>query len=134
LSDLILAPETLEEQTDDFGVLLRRAVLWLGALILAVSSGFGILRYAQASDPYIRAVLLAQGNASRGAAIFQMNCAVCHGFEALGEVGPSLIKVSAHRNQVSLIKQVTSGQTPPMPQFQPDPQAMADLLEYLKRL
>jgi hypothetical protein len=33
-----------------------------------------------------------------------------------------------------MIQQVTGGNTPPMPQFQPDPQEMADLIEYLKTL
>ncbi|MFH7245838.1 MAG: c-type cytochrome [Spirulina sp.] len=92
------------------------------------------VRYVQASDPYIHEVLSLEGNLERGEAIFKMNCAVCHGFEATGEVGPTLVSVSDHRTKVSLIKQVVSGQTPPMPQFQPDPQAMADLLGYLESL
>ena len=33
-----------------------------------------------------------------------------------------------------LIQQVVSGKTPPMPRFQPEPQAMADLLAYLNSL
>jgi hypothetical protein len=33
-----------------------------------------------------------------------------------------------------LIHQVTSGETPPMPQFQPSAQEMADLLKYLESL
>ncbi|MFM6660226.1 MAG: cytochrome c, partial [Microcystis panniformis] len=32
------------------------------------------------------------------------------------------------------IEQVISGKTPPMPKFQPDTQAMADLLVYLENL
>jgi len=129
-----LAPETLDEQTEDLGMLLRRAALTLVALALVVGVGFAFVRYAQASDPYIHEVLSLKGDTSRGEAIFKMNCAVCHGFEALGEVGPTLVDVSDHRTKVSLIKQVTGGKTPPMPQFQPDPQAMADLLEYLEAL
>jgi len=35
---------------------------------------------------------------------------------------------------LDLIRQVTSGQTPPMPQFQPSPQEMADLLKYLEQM
>ncbi|NJL47978.1 MAG: cytochrome c [Leptolyngbyaceae cyanobacterium SM2_5_2] len=115
-------------------MLLRRAAFVLASLVLVIGIGLASIRYAQASDPYIHQVLSLQGDTSRGEAIFRMNCAVCHGFDALGEVGPALIRVSDHRTKVSLIKQVTSGQTPPMPQFQPDPQAMADLLEYLEAL
>ncbi|MEY3300121.1 MAG: Cytochrome c-553-like protein [Cyanobacteriota bacterium] len=129
-----LAPETLKDQADNLGPLLRRAALVLVAVVAAIGIAFGLVRYIQASDPYIREVLSLEGNVSQGEAIFKMNCAVCHGLEATGEVGPTLVRVSDHRTKVSLIKQVISGQTPPMPQFQPDPQAMADLLDYLESL
>jgi mono/diheme cytochrome c family protein len=129
-----LAPETLNEQTDDLGPLLRRAALGLVALVITVLLAWALVRYVQASDPYIHEVLSLEGNVAQGEAIFRMNCAVCHGLEATGEVGPTLVSVSDHRTKVSLIKQVISGQTPPMPQFQPDPQAMADLLGYLESL
>ncbi|MEO0986015.1 MAG: cytochrome c [Cyanobacteria bacterium J06639_14] len=91
-------------------------------------------RYLRAADPYIHEVLTLAGNDVRGQKIFQMNCAVCHGLEAKGEVGPSLLGVSARKSKTRLIQQVVSGKTPPMPQFQPDPQDMADLLKYLAKL
>jgi mono/diheme cytochrome c family protein len=109
----------------------------LGVLVLIVVTIFIVVmavRHVQASDPYIQDVLALKGNADRGQDIFQMNCAVCHGIEADGEVGPSLLGVSARKSRVRLIKQVVSGNTPPMPQFQPNPQDMADLLEYLESL
>ncbi|MCY7276760.1 MAG: cytochrome c, partial [Phormidesmis sp. CAN_BIN44] len=37
-------------------------------------------------------------------------------------------------SRTRLIDQVISGKTPPMPQFQPSPQEMADVLSYLKSL
>ncbi|MBE7381924.1 MAG: cytochrome c [Leptolyngbya sp. SIO1E4] len=92
------------------------------------------VRHVQAADPYVQEVLALDGNERRGQDIFQMNCAVCHGIQARGEVGPSLLGVSARKSQARLIKQVVSGKTPPMPQFQPDPQDMADLLKYLESL
>ncbi len=108
---------------------------WLLVLLLAVVvAGVFLVRHVQASDPYIQAVLALPGNTSRGQEIFQMNCAVCHGLEAHGEVGPSLLEVSARKSKINLIKQVVSGKTPPMPQFQPNPQDMADLLKYLESL
>ncbi|HEY9884533.1 MAG TPA: c-type cytochrome, partial [Thermosynechococcaceae cyanobacterium] len=58
----------------------------------------------------------------------------CHGTEAAGRVGPSLREISNRKSKVSMIHQVISGQTPPMPQFQPSPQEMADLLSYLESL
>ncbi len=94
---------------------------------------FGV-RYWQASDPYISNVLLLNGDAQRGHAIFQMNCAGCHGIQADGRVGPSLLGVHARKSKVGIIRQVISGETPPMPQFQPDPKDMADLLSYLESL
>lgn len=90
--------------------------------------------HSQYSDPYVRTVLSRSGDATHGHAIFQMNCSSCHGINADGEVGPSLHNVSDRKSRVALIRQVTSGQTPPMPQFQPSPQEMADLLKYLETL
>jgi mono/diheme cytochrome c family protein len=85
-------------------------------------------------DPYVSEVLSLEGSANRGQAIFQANCAVCHGIEATGNIGPSLLGVHQRKSEVHLIEQVISGKTPPMPQFQPNPQEMADLLNYLKTL
>ena len=62
------------------------------------------------------------------------NCAGCHGIAAQGLVGPDLHGVDSRKNNRQLIQQVVSGRTPPMPRFQPEPQAMADLLAYLHTL
>jgi mono/diheme cytochrome c family protein len=70
----------------------------------------------------------------QGQTIFQLNCAGCHGVTADGLVGPDLHKVSSRKSSSRIIHQVISGETPPMPQFQPSSQEMADLLEYLKGL
>ncbi|WP_035986005.1 c-type cytochrome [Leptolyngbya sp. KIOST-1] len=129
-----MAPETLDEQTEDLSSLLKKAALIAVALVVAVVLSVVAVRYSQAADPYIHTVLSLDGNGNRGEAIFKMNCAVCHGIEATGEVGPKLVGVSDHKTKVALIRQVISGQTPPMPQFQPEPQDMADLLNYLERL
>lgn len=87
-----------------------------------------------ASSPYVRDVIAREGDAVQGHAIFLMNCAGCHGAQADGRVGPSLIDVSSRKSKVNIIQQVISGKTPPMPQFQPSPQEMADLLSYLTSL
>lgn len=104
------------------------ALLLLGAIAVAV------LYVSQRPDPYVREVLALTGQAGQGQAIFQMNCAGCHGVQADGRVGPSLIDVSSRKSKTQMIHQVISGQTPPMPQFQPSPQEMADLLSYLESL
>ena len=108
---------------------------------LAVVAGLlcvGLIMYGaerlQASEPYPRSVLSLEGRVERGREIFQMNCAGCHGNQADGLVGPTLHGVSSRKSSLKLIEQVTSGKTPPMPQFQPEPQEMADLLAYLQGL
>ncbi|MGD1929859.1 MAG: c-type cytochrome [Leptolyngbyaceae cyanobacterium] len=111
-----------------------RPVLTFVVMLMVVLGSVLTVRHAQAADPYIQDVLTLPGNGDRGQEIFQMNCAVCHGLGAGGEVGPSLLSVSARKSKVKLIKQVVSGKTPPMPQFQPQPQVMADLLQYLEGL
>lgn len=85
-------------------------------------------------DGYTQAVLHVAGSPTHGEAIFLQNCAGCHGVQGYGHVGPSLRGVSERRSRVALIRQVIEGQTPPMPQFQPNPQEMADLLSYLETL
>ncbi|MGF1522230.1 MAG: c-type cytochrome [Leptolyngbyaceae cyanobacterium] len=129
-----MAENTLKEKFSEQSFTLQRflfVVALIGAIVLTVTAG---IHYAQASDPYTREVLALTGNGTRGEEIFQANCVVCHGLEARGEVGPSLVGVSARKSKTQLIDQVVSGKTPPMPQFQPDPQDMADLLKYLEKL
>ncbi len=109
------------------------AVIVVGMLVAFTLMAWGV-HAMPSSDPYVRNVLALTGNAARGHDIFQLNCAVCHGLEAAGEVGPDLHGVSERKSQVALIQQVISGKTPPMPQFQPNAKDMADLLDYLKTL
>ncbi|MBP0018273.1 MAG: cytochrome c [Cyanobacteria bacterium SBLK] len=85
-------------------------------------------------DPYIQNVLALEQNIQRGQEIFEINCAGCHGVYATGYVGPSLEHLSDRKSDTQIIGQVIDGMTPPMPKFQPEPQDMADLLAYLKRL
>ncbi len=115
-------------------VLAQRITIVAVAVVLIVCVGIlGIYLY-QVSDPYIQAVLSLKGDSVRGQAIFQINCAGCHGWEADGNVGPSLHDIPKRKSKVSIIYQVISGKTPPMPKFQPRPQEMADLLGYLEKL
>jgi mono/diheme cytochrome c family protein len=112
----------------------RRFVIATLAMVLVVLFSVVAIYQVQRSEPYVRDVLGLSGDPAQGQVIFQMNCAVCHGIDAQGLVGPNLNRVASRKSRVGLIHQVTSGKTPPMPQFQPDPQTMADLLEYLERL
>jgi mono/diheme cytochrome c family protein len=105
-------------------------VLALSICVLAIV-GWQSLRE---SNPYTTSVLAKTGDPTLGHAIFQINCSGCHGLDAGGRVGPSLREISKRKSPHSLIEQVTSGNTPPMPQFQPNPQEMADLLSYLETL
>ncbi|MFM8936599.1 MAG: c-type cytochrome [Vulcanococcus sp.] len=93
-----------------------------------------VLLPAVRSDPYTRTTLKQSGSQDRGEQLFLINCAGCHGIAAQGMVGPNLHGVGGRRNDRQLIQQVVSGRTPPMPRFQPEPQAMADLLAFLHTL
>ncbi|BAC09981.1 c-type cytochrome [Thermosynechococcus vestitus] len=103
-------------------------------VVLVVGGGWIFSLLLPLRDPYIQAVRATVGDPSRGEQIFILNCAGCHGLDGEGEVGPSLLQISHRRSQVQLIQQIISGNTPPMPKFQAQPQDMADLLSYLKTL
>ena len=112
-----------------------RLFLVLGLILAIVASGFlGVYASQATTDPYTRDVLALVGDPVQGNAIFQINCAGCHGPEADGNVGPSLKAVTQRKSDSRLIQQVISGNTPPMPKFQPAPQEMTDLLSYLHTL
>ncbi|MBF2035418.1 MAG: cytochrome c [Leptolyngbyaceae cyanobacterium T60_A2020_046] len=129
-----MAENTLNNSVESSTSAFPRAVLVVLGLIVAIAVAVVAVRQIWALDPYTQDVLSLEGDRSRGQAIFQMNCAVCHGITANGEIGPSLLGVSARKSKADLVHQVVSGSTPPMPQFQPAPQDMADLLKYLETL
>jgi mono/diheme cytochrome c family protein len=124
-----LEDQVLKPSINPIVLTITLVIVILGVLV----ASFGIYQLRMA-DPYVREVLALPGNVSQGNAIFQMNCSGCHGITASGEVGPSLLKVSARRSQASIIHQITSGKTPPMPKFQASPAEMSDLLSYLNTL
>ena len=115
-------------------MLLKRSALAGVAVVAIALTAIIILGKLQVSNPYIKTVLSLTGDAVQGHAIFQMNCAGCHTWRKDSQVGPSLEGVSRHKSETGIINQVISGKTPPMPQFQPTPQEMADLLSYLKSI
>lgn len=82
-------------------------------------------------DPYVIATQALTGDATHGGLMFRINCAGCHGIAAQGLVGPSLQGLSSRLSDPQIIQQVVSGQTPPMPRFEMEPQQMADLLAHL---
>jgi mono/diheme cytochrome c family protein len=114
----------------------RRSLLSALVVLAAVACAVLALLLLQASraDPYTRATLDRVGSVEDGGRLFRLNCAGCHGLAAQGLVGPNLHAVDRRKNDRQLIQQVVSGRTPPMPRFQPDPQAMADLLAFLHSL
>lgn len=113
---------------------LNRLTLIFLAVMLAIACGILGVYWQRASDPYTQQVLSLDGDANKGLAIFQINCAGCHNLQADRSVGPRLVNVSKRKSPREIVAQVTSGRTPPMPKFQPSHQEMADLLSYLKDL
>ncbi len=129
-----MTAKNLDNQITQSKNIIQRIALMALAILLAFLLGIFAVRIVGASDPYVKTVLSLTGDPVQGHAIFQINCAGCHGLEADGRVGPSLQGVSKHKSPYGLIHQVISGETPPMPKFQPSIQEMADLLSYLETL
>jgi mono/diheme cytochrome c family protein len=120
---------------------LAQSYSWLNRLILIIMAvmlviGLGILGnyWQRDADPYAHQVLTLDGDIQNGMAIFQINCAGCHNLQTEINVGPRLENISQRKSARNIIRQVTSGRTPPMPKFQPSGQEMADLLSYLSQL
>ena len=113
----------------------RGLITALVGLALLAALLLSVFLYGQSrQDPYTRSSFDLQGDQERGSKLFLINCAGCHGIAGQGLVGPNLHGVSRRKGDSALIQQVVSGRTPPMPKFQPDPQAMADLLAHLHTL
>ncbi|NEO98602.1 MAG: cytochrome c [Symploca sp. SIO2E9] len=115
-------------------VIVRQITLMVIVMMLVISTGILGCHLLRVSDPYVKSVLSLKGNSEQGHAMFQINCSDCHGLQGHGKVGPSLTGISKRKSKIDLIHQVTDGNTPPMPKFQPSPQEMADLLSYLEEL
>ncbi len=131
---LIPAPIAAEEATASAPAPNR---LIQALILLAISASLVLvllLLGGARSDPYTRSTLQLVGSEQNGGRLFRLNCAGCHGLAAQGLVGPDLHGVEHRKNDRQLIQQVVSGRTPPMPRFQPEPQAMADLLAFLHSL
>tara|TARA_B100001778_G_scaffold62742_1_gene49118 strand:- start:265 stop:669 length:405 start_codon:yes stop_codon:yes gene_type:complete len=109
------------------------AALVVSAATACVVLVLWVLGSAQ-RDPYIKASLELQGAVDHGGQLFRINCAGCHGLAGQGLVGPSLQGVSNNVKDPALVHQIISGETPPMPSFEMEPQSMADLLTYLHTL
>jgi len=123
-------PATALPESNRRTLVAALVVAFAAACIVAVL----LVLPAARTDPYTRSTLELSGSAETGGRLFLLNCAGCHGIAGQGLVGPNLHGVAARKSQRQLIQQVVSGRTPPMPQFQPEPQAMADLLAYLQSL
>jgi mono/diheme cytochrome c family protein len=134
LQKLNLMGDRIESQLAPPREIVRQVTTIAIALLLAIAVSLFGIHLIRDSDPYIQNVLTLEGHPERGRAMFEINCAGCHGIHADGDVGPSLHHISQRKSKRRLIRQVIGGQTPPMPKFQPSPQEMADLLSYLETL
>ena len=119
---------TAAAKTESSGGFIR-ALIVLGATATIILVSWVL--WSSQADPFVKATLNLQGSVDKGDRLFRMNCAGCHGITAQGLVGPNLREVIYQRKDSDIINQVVEGRTPPMPSFQMEPQAMADLLAYL---
>ena len=124
----------MDNQIIQPSLLAQRIILIIVLCTLIIGVTILGIYWHRVSDPYVQEVLSLPGDATKGNAIFQINCAGCHGLEADINVGPSLQDIPKRKSKVGIIYQVISGKTPPMPKFQPNCQEMADLLTYLEQL
>lgn len=134
VKEQIVQNQVVDSQKPVSRKVVQRVWLVVALLLITVGLTFWKVHALGAQDPYVQSVLEKVGDEKRGQEIFQMNCAICHGLAAAGEVGPDLRDVSQRKSSVALIQQVISGKTPPMPQFQPNEKDMADLLSFLETL
>ena len=127
---------TLKPSTSANNPLASNGLIRALIVLAATASIFLVLWFLGESqaDPYIRATMGLEGSEETGKQLFRMNCAGCHGIDARGLVGPALQNASLHHSDSALINQIVSGKTPPMPSFEMEPQAMADLLAHLHSL
>ncbi len=128
----VTGPSSNSTQKNDPSRGLIKAFLIFSAisLIILLLWFLGIFK----TDPYVTETLTLKGSLEKGDRIFRMNCVGCHGISGQGLLGPDLHGVSSNFNNAEIINQVIKGRTPPMPRFEIEPQAMADLLEYLHSL
>ncbi len=124
----------MDNQVISHSLWIERLLILAAFIIIAVSVTILGFYWDKKPNPYVHEVLSLQGDSVQGEAIFEINCSACHGIKANGSVGPSLKNVPKRKSKRDLINQVISGNTPPMPKFQPSPQEMADLLVYLEQL
>ncbi len=124
----------MDNQIIQPSLLAQRIILIIVLCTLIIGVTILGIYWHRVSDPYVQEVLSLPGDATKGNAIFQINCAGCHGLEADINVGPSLQDIPKRKSKVGIIYQVISGKTPPMPKFQPNAQEMSDLLTYLEQL
>ena len=103
----------------------------IGSLLICFSIFF-VNHYE--NNKYIIETFELNGSAEKGDALFKINCVGGHGITARGLVGPDLHSITQRLNDKKIIRQVTGGQTPPMPSFEIDHVNMSNLLKYIHSL
>lgn len=110
------------------------AVLGMAMLLLSGAGAAVTFISKGQQSAYETSVLGLEGEIATGREIFNANCSTCHGTEANGWIGPNLHAIKGRKSDLAIVRQVTTGQTPPMPKFDLDERQMADLLSYLKSI
>ncbi|MGH8000036.1 MAG: c-type cytochrome, partial [Brasilonema sp.] len=93
----------MDNQITKLETLIWRVILTALMILLVVVLSIFTVRIMRTADPYVKSVLSLKGDPALGHAIFQINCAGCHGWEADGRVGPSLQGVSKRKSTYGLI-------------------------------
>ena len=94
------------------------------------------LSFLSACGPSDRAISLAEidGVAADGKALYDANCASCHGMTARGGSGPNLVKELAEHDDADMIEVILTGDGSMPPYDSLEDQEIADIMAYIKSL
>ncbi|HKU66506.1 MAG TPA: cytochrome c [Candidatus Baltobacteraceae bacterium] len=96
-------------------------------VLLAAFAAGGCSRHGSAKSPPAPAASVAGADLSRGKAVYQAQCAACHGERgAGGQIGPALQNESARRPYRSVYA-IVLDPAPPMPKLYPSRLTKSDV-------
>jgi cytochrome c551 len=101
--------------------------LWMASALVAVGCGG---EGSQSTEERVDAIVALEGDVAAGEAIYDAECASCHGAEGEGGVGPAMEEVVAGHDEWAMVDVLVRG-VGGMPSFDDlDDQSIADVTAY----